>query len=148
MTKHLKIISTTLLAVILFAFPQKQALAVAYSLGVGPVSVGIGGSNPPSFIRPYEYQASIIFENSEIVLGLTPGVFYAWRSSVEGPYVSVGPGLVMDANGITIGVTGAFGVNLFCEIICLMFEYRQAAGFVADHIISPYTVKIGFTHIL
>ena len=131
-----------------FLTPANDAKAFTYSLGIGPVSLGVGGSNPPSGIRPWEYQGSIIFKQSELVLSMVPGIFYAWRSSVEGPYVSLGPGLVLDANGMTVGGTAAFGVNLFCKGQCLMFEYRKAIGFVSGHVIAPYAVRIGLTHTL
>jgi len=125
-----------------------QSFAFTYSLGVGPVSLGIGGSNPPSGIKPWEYQGSLIFKQSEVVFSISPGIFYAWRSAVEGPYVSIGPGIVVNANGSTIGGTAAFGINLFCQGQCLMFEYRKAIGFVKGHAIAPYAVRIGLTHTL
>jgi hypothetical protein len=118
-----------------------------YSLGVGPVSLGNGGSNPPS-LKPHEFQATVVFEKSELVFSVSPGIFYAWRSAKLGPYFSLGPGIVLDANGMTMGGTAAFGYNMFCINQCLMMEFRKAIGFVSGHLIAPYTAKIGFTHII
>lgn len=81
-------------------------------------------------------------------MSMSPGIFYAWRSAITGPYVSLGPGAVLDANGMTFGGTAAFGANLFCDRQCLMFEFRKAIGFVSGHVIAPYAVRIGLTHII
>lgn len=126
---------------------QSSAHAFTYSLAIGPTSVGVGGSNPPSG-SVQEFQGSIIFDSSELVFSITPGIFYAWRSAKLGPYVSFGPGVVINANGAALGATAAFGYNMFCMNQCLMLEFRKAIGFISGNILAPYTAKIGFTHIL
>ena len=122
-----------------------EVYAATYSIGVGPVGVGIGGPNPPSASNGVEYQSTIIMKKHEIVISIYPGVFYGWRSSIEGPYFSLGPGVVNNANGIGLGFSAAFGANLLCNIQCIMIEYRKAVGFNDTHILSPYAIRVGLT---
>lgn len=148
--KHIKLkalMISSLFAICMLLLTNK-VYALSYSLGVGPASLGAGGSNPPSGMNAYEYQGSIIFDQSEIIISVVPGIFYAWRSSLKGAYVSFGPGMVIDANGSAAGVTAGFGYNAFCENQCLNFEYRKGIGLVSGHGIAPYALRIGLTHIL
>lgn len=128
--------------------PSLKAYSFSYSLGIGPTSLGVGGSNPPSGIRAYEYQGLLLFDDHEFLFSVAPGIFWSKRSSTKGAYISFGGGMVVDANGIGPGVNAGFGYNAFCEDQCLNIEFRKAIGFVSGHILAPYAVRIGLTHIL
>ncbi|MCY4443923.1 MAG: hypothetical protein OXC44_03880 [Proteobacteria bacterium] len=127
------------------------------TIATGPISLGMGGANPPS-LNNVEHQLTFIFPHSEVVLALSPGIFYAWRSSLKDAYLSIGGGLVTDAYGLGLGATIGFGYYLFCLGVCLSLEYRQAIGInflkagkfpnqkvpLID-IQVPYTIKLGMT---
>lgn len=117
------------------------------TLNVGPLSGGQGGSNPLSIppLNFAEYQfIYTTSQNSEFVVGIIPGVFYGIRSSEKGPfYASVGGGLVIDMNGVGVGVMSSAGANLFCSKVCLNVEYRHALAPSKGTLLSPYALRIG-----
>lgn len=123
------------------------------SAGLGVFSVGSGGGGPPS-LSIANTSVSLLYPNSEVVLSLIPGIFYAWRSEISKAYVSLGGGIMLDRYGLAVGATIGFGTYLFCLWICVGLEYRQAIGMSPFEIItknrhlriaSPYAIRLQVT---
>lgn len=112
---------------------------------VGPAAVGNGGPNPISLppANPVEYEFSYITDaDREFNVSISPGLFYGFRSQMaNGIYVSLGPGLVINANGTGFGGFSAFGYES-CGWICFNIEYKQALGWGNGNLISPYAIRI------
>lgn len=115
----------------------------------GPVSVGRGGPNPLSIppVNPVEYEfVWLSADRTEWSYGISPGLFlYGKRHEFGfGPYMSCGVGAVLSAQGLGPGLYSAFGWEK-CGWFCYNIEYKQALGIVAQQLVSPYAVRIGFT---
>ena len=126
---------------------SRPSYSTGMTLNVGPLSGGQGGSNPLSIppLNFAEYQfIYTTSQNSEFVVGVIPGIFYGIRSSEKSPvYVSVGGGLVIDLNGVGVGIMSSVGANLFCAKVCFNMEYRQALAPSSGTLLSPYALRIG-----
>lgn len=121
-----------------------------WTLHVGPVSVGAGGSNPISIppLQVIEYEfVWINAKQRELTIGIVPGLLYGQRFylSPNGPYVSGGGGLVFDLNGIGPGIYAALGYDLCASVVCFNMEYKKALGLTTRTLIAPYALRIGFT---
>lgn len=115
------------------------------NLRFGPAASGAGGTNPigiPPGIQDIEvgYVSASKWETS---VGIFPGLFLGKRLDFKGPYVGVGGGLVVSQNGIGPGPYTAFGYDFGSGSYRFNIEYKQAIGFTANGITSPYAVRIG-----
>ncbi len=147
MIRQPKLIILALALSFFLAFSSQPTYGNGMTLNVGPLSGGQGGSNPLSIppLNFAEYQ--LIYttaQNSEFVLGLIPGIFYGVRTSERGPfYASLGAGLVIGYSGAGPGVMSSVGMNVFCSLVCLNLEFRQAIAPSGKSLISPFAVRIG-----
>jgi hypothetical protein len=114
---------------------------------VGPPSVGNGGSNPMSIppINPVEWEFSYLSPSDfESNISLTPGLLFGQRGSLtSGMYVSLGGGLIIDANGAGIGPYASIGWES-SGTVKFNAEFKQAAGLASRvGLICPYALRIG-----
>ncbi len=115
------------------------------TLRFGPPAVGTGGTNPVG-IPPGILDAEIGYVTKskwETNLSAAPGLFLGKRIDFSGPYVSLGGGLVMSANGVGPGPYAAFGYDVGSGALRMNIEYKQAMGITEDGPINPYAVRIG-----
>ncbi|MCY4380763.1 MAG: hypothetical protein OXC40_04235, partial [Proteobacteria bacterium] len=118
-------------------------LLTGFSIGIGTVSIGQGGPNPP-MNHPGSWQLTLFNKHHELILSIIPGIYYALRSADEGFYVSLGGGLMYSLahpiKGLDFGATAGFGFNL-CRLFCIGIEYRAAMGI--DSYYLPHKFKDG-----
>lgn len=142
MKRQAKVLAINCITLSLAAHSE-QALAGGYGVRVGPPSIGVGHANPVVFTRITDYEFTYMnrggFETSASIIGLLFGrrMAFSW-----GGTVSMGGGLVVDANGAGPGVYTAFGMDLVCLRVCVNIEYKQAMGF-SKHILNPYAIRLG-----
>ena len=119
--------------------------AAGYALRFGPPAVGRGGPNPVG-LPPSVVDAQLSFVNRrgfEADLSVT-GLFAGYRAQKKwGGYVTVGGGLVIDANGAGPGLMTAFGMDLGCGFMCFSMEYERAFGVGGARTLLPYAVRVG-----
>jgi len=122
----------------------ETAHAARYGVFVGPPALGIGDPNPITFVSPVEYELQFVTERGlefrAAIIGLSGG----YRLSGEwGGYLSLGAGLVLNANGLGIGPSAAIGYDFFCVTVCATAEYFQAAGLSLAGVVAPYALRLG-----
>lgn len=119
--------------------------AAGYALRFGPPAVGRGGPNPVG-IPPSVVDAELSFVNRrgfQADVSVT-GLFAGYRAQKPwGGYVTVGGGVVIDANGAGPGLMTAFGMDLGCGHVCFSMEYERAFGVGGRHTLLPYAVRLG-----
>ncbi len=121
-----------------------------FMLRLGPPALGNGGPNPLSIppTSPAEYEFSYLTDKkNEWIFSMSPGLFYGWRNQLNnGLYVSLGPGIAIDANGAALGAYSAFGYDFSCGSagFCFNMEYKQAVGIAGGGLLCPYALRMGF----
>jgi hypothetical protein len=138
---------TALVGVCFFACLSSSRGLAGILLHAGPPAIGGGPSPmtiPPSSI--YDYEAVWIdSENRELTLGLYPGILYGLRFGTPfDAYVSVGGGLVNNAQNMGVGIYAAFGYE-WCETVCLGLELKEAVGVSSQGLINAYAIRFGAT---
>ncbi len=130
----------------IFSSGGSSALGSAFTLRFGPPSAGNGGPNPLS-IPPSgaDVEASYVAKSGfETSLSVSPGILFGYRTNAgPGPYVSLGGGFVIDANGVGPGIYAGFGGDFWCGWVCFSAEVKQALGISEKHIVSPYALRVG-----
>lgn len=135
-------VATLSSALLLFSMPS---MAGTLSLRFGPPGGGSGGTNPlgiPPSITDTE--VSYVTQSKwETSLSVIPGVFLGKRLDFKGPYMSLGGGIAISANGVGPGPYAAFGWDLGSGSLRFNAEYKQSMGFTSSGIVNPYAVRIG-----
>lgn len=122
-------------------------LEAKLTLHVGPVGAGTGGSNPIS-IPPsnlLEYELVWLRKDIEYTLGVVPGILVGRRIEFGATYASFGGGVVIDANGVGVGIYSALGVDLCLRSWCGNIELKRALGVTRSAVIAPYALRVGVT---
>ena len=137
-------LAAAVLALTFACATSRVAHAARYGVFVGPPALGIGDPNPVTFVSPVEYELHFVADNGlefrAAIIGLSGG----YRLSSEwGGYVSLGAGLVLDANGLGIGPSAAVGYDFFCVTVCATAEYFQATGISLSGMVAPYALRLG-----
>lgn len=135
-----------ILLILAISIGWTQSSFASITIQLGPASVGNGGPNPLS-IPPtslHEYEIIWLRKNhSEFSFSIFPGIFYGYRSIMKsGGYISLGGGIVSDANGLTMGIYNSFGIQK-CSFLCFNIEYKQALGLYGGTVLAPYAIRIG-----
>lgn len=119
-----------------------------YTLHVGPVGLGTGGTNPISVppTSPGEYEFIWFDDSSEWCFGLVPGSFWGRRfHPAPWSYLGLGGGVVLDRGGMAPGVYSSLGVDLkLADKLYFNAEAKQAIG-VLNSLHFPYAIRIGIT---
>ncbi len=115
---------------------------------VGPPALGNGGPNPISIppTNVAEWEVSYVNDaHREYVYSISPGFFYGFLTEFSGGlYVGLGPGIVINANGVGLGGYSSVGYEFGCGFLCFSLEYKQAVGIAGAGVISPYALRLGF----
>ncbi len=128
-----------------FLIFASTATAGIVNLRLGPPGVGTGGTNPLG-IPPGATDIDVGYVTQskwETSLSLVPGLFVGKRIDFSGPYVSLGGGLAISANGQGPGPYSAFGYDFGKGSLRFNMEYKQSIGFTSTGIVSPYAVRLG-----
>lgn len=135
---------------LLFFLLSSKLYASSITAHIGPPALGSGGPNPLSIppTNPLDYEFIYLTDSKkEIVLGITPGIFYGMREEFQkGFYMSFGGGVVINQAGVGPGIYTAFGFEGFCSYACFNAEYKQALGIRKNSLISPYAIRLGATY--
>jgi hypothetical protein len=137
------------ISILLFSFfgTTIELEAGTLTVHVGPASVGSGGSNPISIppTNPLDYEFIWLTDNDfESNYAVSPGFLFGNRTRMESLYVSLGGGLVIDANGTGPGIYSSLGYNTTGNA-GFNAEFKQALGFDfgTETVLAPYAVRIG-----
>lgn len=129
-------------------FFSSPAFAGLWMLRFGPPSLGTGGSNPlgipPSVIDVEVSHTSA--SNWETSFSIVPGLLFGKRQDFGNYYVSMGGGLVINANGSGLGPYTAFGWESE-GTFRYGIEYKQALGVTGSGLISPYAIRAGLGYV-
>lgn len=112
---------------------------------LGPPGVGTGGTNPvglPPGASDLEF-GYVTASKWETSASVVPGIFLGKRIDFKGPYVSLGGGIAISANGVGPGPYSAFGYDFGSGPVRFNVEYKQAIGFTSGGIVNPYALRIG-----
>jgi hypothetical protein len=136
-----------ILLLILVLSMTQVAKAGGLALRFGPAGLGSGGTNPLS-LPPSgaDVGLSYVTDKKLEFNGSITGLTLARRDmSKWGGYVSLGGGLIFNANGIGFGPYAAFGYERGCLswLGCFSIEMSQALGVGSGTLVSPYAVRIG-----
>jgi hypothetical protein len=120
----------------------------SHSIKFGPHGGGNGGSNPidipPNFGQvEYTYVSDGGVETN---IGVIPGILVGGRMERGSWYLSLGGGLLLDANGVGFGVYNSFGyVTGSGPGWHWNFEYKQsvAPDLVSGGLIAPSAARFG-----
>ncbi|MCX6117965.1 MAG: hypothetical protein NT027_10515 [Proteobacteria bacterium] len=124
---------------------ESKALSAPISLRFGPPGVGTGGTNPVG-IPPSLADIEIGYVSAnkwETNISAIPGLFIGKRIDFKGPYMSLGGGLAISANGVGPGPYSAFGYDFGSGSFRFNAEYKQAIGLTSKGTINPYALRIG-----
>ncbi len=127
--------------------PQ-TAFAGLWMLRLGPPSVGTGGSNPlgiPPGAADMEL-SHVSASNWETSLSVVPGMLLGKRQDFGNFYVTMGGGLIINANGVGLGPYSAFGWESDGSFR-YGIEYKQALGLTKVGLISPYAIRAGLGYV-
>jgi hypothetical protein len=80
--------------------------------------------------------------NWETSISIVPGILYGKRQDFNNFYLTLGGGLIIDANGVGIGPYSAFGWESE-GTFRYGIEYKQALGITGSGLISPYAIRFG-----
>jgi hypothetical protein len=129
----------------LAVFSGATANAGALSLRFGPPGVGTGGTNPVGLPPgPTDMELGYVTQSKwETSLSAVPGLFLGKRIDFSGPYVSLGGGIAISANGVGPGPYSAFGYDLGSGAFRFNIEYKHAIGITQSGYVSPYALRIG-----
>jgi hypothetical protein len=137
--------SSLIISIFILLFSASTALASGVILRLGPAGLGHGGPNPLG-IPPTTTDMELSYVSNskwEFNLGI-PGVFVGGRYQKNwGGYVSLGGGIVIDANAAGPGIYSAFGYDFGWNLVRFNIEYKQAVGVSSVALISPYAVRFG-----
>jgi hypothetical protein len=120
--------------------------ARSIALRFGPLSSGVGGTNPVGLPPSLQDLGISYLTKSEVEFnGSLTGMSVAKRHiSKWGGYVSLGGGLAISSFGSGFGPYAGFGFEGACLFkTCFTAEYQQMLGVAAGTLISPYSVRIG-----
>jgi hypothetical protein len=137
-----------LLSAITFLLKPETAYAGLWMIRLGPPSVGTGGSNPlgiPPGASDIEL-SHISSSNWETSISVVPGLLLGKRQDFGNWYVTMGGGLVINANGVGLGPYSAFGWESDGSFR-YGIEYKQALGLTGDGLISPYAIRAGLGYV-
>jgi hypothetical protein len=121
------------------------AIAGPLTLRMGPPGVGTGGTNPVG-IPPSAQDLDISYVTKsgwETSLSVVPGLFLGKRLDFKGPYMSLGGGVALSANGVGPGPYSAFGYDIGSGSFRFNIEYKQALGVTTSGIVAPYALRVG-----
>jgi hypothetical protein len=123
----------------------KSAFAGVVNLRLGPPGVGTGGTNPLGIPPgPTDIELGYVSQSKwETSISAVPGLFLGKRLDFSGPYMSLGGGIAISANGVGPGPYAAFGYDFGKSKFRFNVEYKQAIGFTSSNIINPYALRIG-----
>jgi hypothetical protein len=130
---------------IIAMFCSTYALSWPLTLRMGPPGVGTGGTNPvgiPPGIADLEF-GYVTQSKWETIISAVPGLFIGKRIDFSGPYIGLGGGLAISANGVGPGPYSAFGYDIGSGSFRFNIEYKQAMGVTNQGIINPYAVRVG-----
>ncbi len=114
----------------------QPAAAGSFELVLGPEQIGSGGSAPIFIppVDPFQWAATWVTDGGfETMLSLCPGLVVGQRFKSGGLFVSLGGGLIIDANGSGGGVYSTLG-------------YESGGGSKGWHFIAEYTQGLGYKH--
>lgn len=134
--------------IMLVATQSQTAQAGLWIARFGPPSLGTGGSNPlglpPSAV---DVELSHISSSSwETSLSIVPGLLVGKRQDFGNCYVTMGGGLIINANGVGPGPYTAFGWESD-GTFRYGIEYKQALGITGRGLISPYAIRAGLGYV-
>ena len=142
-----RLASVAILAALLLC-PSQQAMAGLWMIRFGPPSLGTGGANPlglpPSAVDIELSHTSA--SNWETSFSIVPGLLLGKRQDFGNYYVSMGGGLVINANGVGLGPYTAFGWESEGSFR-YGIEYKQALGIANSGLISPYAIRAGLGYV-
>ncbi len=124
-----------LAALIGFITSSQTAEAGSFTASIGPEQLGTGGAFPQAMppTDPFQWGFTWVTERGiEGTLSLCPGLVLGYRYRVEGLYLSVGGGLIVDGNGSGIGPYSSFG-------------YESGGGTAGWHFTASYTQGLGYS---
>ncbi len=130
--------------VVLILSSAEPASAFSLSLLLGPGSAGNGGSNPVG-IPPGTTDIDITMawdSGFQIDLSLVPGLLFGKRWTSGNWYVSLGGGILIDANGVGIGPYSTLGYMADWGFTA---EYTQTLGISQLGFVAPGSGRIGYT---
>lgn len=112
---------------------------------LGPPGVGTGGTNPVGLPpgAPDLELGYVTNSKWETSASIVPGIFLGKRIDFKGPYVSLGGGIAISANGVGPGPYSAFGYDFGSGPVRFNVEYKQAIGFTSNGLVNPYALRIG-----
>jgi hypothetical protein len=145
---HVTITMLLFLSAITFLLKAETAYAGLWMIRLGPPSVGTGGSNPlgiPPGAADIEL-SHISSSNWETSISVVPGLLLGKRQDFGNWYVTMGGGLVINANGVGLGPYSAFGWESDGSFR-YGIEYKQALGLTRDGLISPYAIRAGLGYV-
>lgn len=148
--KSLSVSVTLFLLLILTVLLVRPSTAYAglWMIRLGPPSAGTGGSNPlgiPPGAADIEL-SHISSSNWETSISVVPGLLLGKRQDFGNWYVTMGGGLVINANGVGLGPYSAFGWESDGSFR-YGIEYKQALGLTSDGLISPYAIRAGLGYV-
>jgi hypothetical protein len=144
----LKVALSFLLTISTFLIRPENAYAGLWMIRIGPPSVGTGGSNPlgiPPGAADIEL-SHISASNWETSLSVVPGMLLGKRQDFGNFYVTMGGGLIINANGVGLGPYSAFGWESDGSFR-YGIEYKQALGLTKNGLISPYAIRAGLGYV-
>jgi hypothetical protein len=144
---HLRHILATVFALSIL-LQSTEATAGLWMIRFGPPSLGTGGSNPlglpPSAVDTELSHTSS--SNWETSFSISPGLLLGKRQDFGNWYVSMGGGLIINANGVGLGPYTAFGWESDGSFRYGL-EYKQALGLSSLGLISPYAIRAGIGYV-
>ncbi len=127
-------------------FCSELVLARGVAVRFGPLSSGVGGTNPVGLPPSFQDMGFTYITKSDVEYnGSLTGFSVAKRDKAKwGGYVSLGAGLAISSFGSGFGPYAGFGYDGGCLWkTCFTAEYQQMLGVTSGTLISPYSVRMG-----